>query len=386
MLSRLQPVASESLPLELAVGRVLAQAVVADRDNPPCDISAMDGYAVRIDDLRRGWLPVTGEASIGRSPSLLPEGSAMRIFTGGPVPPGTEAVVRREDTQESPHRIIVCISSESVRPGQDIRRRGENVTADQVVVAPGCRITAATVSAMASFGVHHPKVHQRLRVAIIVTGDEICRTDEQPDPWRIRDANGPALAALLDSCPWITRLPIRRVHDDFDTLHSTLAAVLRSCDAVLVTGGVSMGDHDHVPDVVRAVGGQVIFHKLPIRPGKPVLGAIGPQGQAIFGLPGNPVSALVTARRLALPVLAVNAGFTHPDIANRQVQLINNDHPALNMYWYRLARCLGNDVVELVTNHGSGDLVAVARSDGFVEVPPGGCSAGGLPFYAWGIA
>ena len=385
LLEELSPVGTESLSLADAAGRVLAEQIVADRDSPPCNVSAMDGYAVRLTDLSQSSLPVAGEAVIGQPPPKLPAGKTMRIFTGGPVPDGADAVIRREDVDEQPETIALRIDANAIEPGQNVRRTGENLQAGHVVVEPGVLIDASVMSAAASFGAARINVYRRARVGIIVTGDELHDVASHPQPWQLRDSNGPTLMAMLSAAPWLTLNPAQRVADDAQALSEVLGQALADCDAVILTGGVSMGDHDHVPQVVADAGAQIVFHKLPIRPGKPLLGAVGPAGQAVVGLPGNPVSVMVTGRRFAAAALRKRAGCDRPELPPAQAAVRESDDKTLSLYWYRLVRCVEPGAVELVANRGSGDLVAAARSDGFVEIPPREHGAGPWPYYPWSL-
>ncbi len=382
LLARIEPLGSENVPWSEASGRVLAEAVVADRDSPSCDVSAMDGYALRRADLARGVLPVAGEAAIGRPPPPLPEGQALRIFTGGPVPSDADAVVRREDTDEHPDHVRVAPDLR-VAQGANIRRRGENVRAGTRVVEAGALLDPAGVTALVSFGVARPSVHRRVRVGVLVTGDELRDVEADVEPWELRDSNGPALRALLSARPWLVLEAVERVADDLRATTDAVEALLERCDALLLTGGVSMGDHDHVPDAVRKAGGEVVFHRLPIRPGKPLLTALGPRGQVILGLPGNPVSVMVTGRRFGLPALGRRAGLTDAERPRPVVELVDPDARTLGLWWYRIVQRRQDGRARLVPNQGSGDLVAAARSDGFVEIPPGQASAGLRPFWTW---
>lgn len=376
----------ESVPLHQAAGRVLAEPVASDRPSPACDVSAMDGYALRLDELmQNNRLPVHGEASIGRRPPKLEPGHAMRIFTGGPVPAEADAVVRREDVDESAEAIVLRVPIERVRRGANIRHRGENAASGITVADVGRTITTAQAAALATFGYANVRVHRPVRVAVLVTGDEVLAVTDDPSPWQLRDANGPALAALLSPAPWVELMRPRHVRDDRGRLAAALAEALEAADAVLLTGGVSMGDHDHVPAVVADVGCTGVFHRLPIRPGKPVLGAVGPAGQLVMGLPGNPVSVMATARRLAVPGLRRCAGFARTGDRPAPVHVADADDCVLKMHWSRPARWAGQNVVELIATRGSGDIAAVASSDGFVEIPPGASGRGPWPFYTWSI-
>lgn len=385
LLPELAAVGAESVDLASVAGRVLAQSVLADRDSPACDVSAVDGYAVRLADLHAGGIAVEGEASTGQPIVPLPTGRAMRIFTGGPVPLGAEAAIRREDTEESPGQIRLRVPPLSIVHGQDIRRTGENLRAGQVVVETGALITPALAAALGSFGAGRISVHRRVRVGVLTTGNEVMAAGNPVQPWQIRDANGPALATLLAGPRWVEPMGGRAVADDRAAIASTLEQMLASCDVVLVTGGVSMGDYDYVPDAVRDVGGRIIFHRLPIRPGKPVLGAVAPGGKAILGLPGNPVSVLVTARRLGAAVLARMAGRSAAARADGLVRIADADQRSLEMHWFRLVRLREPGVVELQPSRSSGDVAAAARADGFIEVPPGITGAGPFAFYRWNL-
>lgn len=386
MIGRLGRVGIETVTLSRAAGRVLAEPVAADRDSPPCDVSAMDGYALRLDDASLDPLPVSGEVAMGRAPEPMRPGHAMRIFTGGPVPAGAETVVRREDTHESPEAVRVRPDAADLKPGANIRRRGENIRAGDTVVEPGCVIDAADVTAMATFGAASVRVYRPVRVGIIVTGNELRRVDETPGDCEIRDSNGPALEALLAGLPWVDCVGATRARDDFDALRDTLEGLLARCDTIFLTGGVSMGDHDHVPAVVASLGAETVFHKLPIRPGKPLLGAIGPVGggdQAIFGLPGNPVSVITTARRFVLPALARQAGLVMDPAPPIRMTLRDPDDKTIPLWWYRPVRRIEPGVVELVRSRGSGDVVAAARSGGFIEQPPGTSAPSEAWFWDW---
>jgi molybdopterin molybdotransferase len=380
---RLKPVAVETVPLEQAAGRVLAAPALADRDSPPCDVSAMDGYAVRLADLRQRSLDVAGEASMGQPPPALPAGKTVRIFTGAPVPPTAEAVIQREHVTEEPHQIILRPFPKPPMHGMNIRRQGENAHAGEFVASAGTAITAATAATLASFGCARLSVYRRVRAGIITTGSELVSTEASAAPWQIRDSNGPSLAALFAARAWVDVFSPVRVSDDRAAMHHLVADTLARCDALLLTGGVSAGQYDFVPDVVAALGGETIFHRLPMRPGAPVLGAVGPQGQAILGLPGNPVSVMITARRVAWTALRLLAGFAEPGLRVPVVRLSNVDDKSLGSWWFRLVRLRDAGLAELVPTRGSGDVVSLGRSDGFVEVPPETTGAGPWPFYAW---
>jgi molybdopterin molybdotransferase len=389
LLECLSPVATECIPLELAAGRVLAESIVTDRPSPAADVSAMDGYAVRIAAMEPGEIRVVGEVRIGRRPPELPAGRqvALRIVTGAPVPPGADAVVKREDVQE--HGDHIAISADALaalRPGLAIRRRGENAPTGAQVAGAGTPISPPVAAALALFGCESAAVHRKVRVGVLVTGDELVRPGTQPTEWELRDSNGPALMNFLSVPAWIQPQDggPRRAVDDPGAVKDAIATLLAACDAVLITGGVSMGDRDFVPGALAALGARVIFHRLPQRPGKPVLAATMSGGQPVLALPGNPVSVMVTARRIAAPVLRRLAGFTvHPPPPLVRIQ--NADAKQADLWWHRPVRLTAPGMAELVPLTGSGDVPSVAESDGFVELPPGESGEGPRAFYGWSL-
>lgn len=386
LLGRIKPVGLERVPLSQAAGRILGESIRSDRPSPACDVSAMDGYAVRLADLARDGateLAVTGDVLIGREPPAMPTGSALRIVTGAPVPTGVEAIIIREDVTEHEGRITITPAAvDRVKPGQHIRRKGENLSADQLAIEPGTRITPPVLGALSSFGVTEPTVHRVVCVGVVVTGDEVLPADAQPNPWQLRDSNGPALMGMLAGKPWIE--PTVRTHagDDREALLDTVGPLLADCDAVMLTGGVSMGNRDYVPEILQRLGAEIVFHRLPQKPGKPVLGAIGPDATPILGLPGNPVSVMVTARRMGSAVLCTLGGRGSP----RPPAMVRLDEPndrRLKLWWFRPVRLTGPGSARLVSNKGSGDIVAAGKSDGFVEIPPNTGGPGPWPFYPW---
>ncbi|MCG3138827.1 MAG: hypothetical protein HJJLKODD_02696 [Phycisphaerae bacterium] len=382
ILEEIAPVSVEEVALDRVVGRVVAAPLIADRDSPPVAVSAMDGYVMHWSDVEWGTLPVVGEALIGQAAGLVRAGTTLRIYTGSPIPAGGDVVVPREEVREQPDRIHI-LNRAAIKAGQHIRRAGENGSAGATIVDRGCVVTPAVIAALAACGVNQPSVHRRVRCSVVVTGNEVVEVDQPVAPWQIHDSNGPALAGFLSSATWIQKMHTTRSRDDRLQVRCAITEALATSDAVLLTGGVSMGDYDYVPEVLRECGCRVLFHRLSIRPGKPILGAIGPDGQVVLALPGNPVSVLVTARWLAMPILQYLAGIKTPQQHNAHVQLFNPDDKRTGLYWARLVRLSGVDQAEIVDTRGSGDWVSSARSDGFVVVAPDQCGAGPWPFYSW---
>lgn len=357
-----------------ALGRVLAEPIQTDRPSPPLDISAMDGFAFRLSDLKTKLMFVSGTSQAGHPAPTLVTGQAVRIFTGAPVPAGADVVVKREDTNEQALQFELQIDPASLRLGQNIRRCGENAAAGSEVLSSGVAVGATHMVAVATFAPPLISVYRRARVAIINTGDELIEGGSPALPHQIRDSNGPLLESLVRNRPWLHLTSRSRVADRYEALREHIEQLLKENDALLLTGGVSMGDTDHVPNVLRDLGAAIVFHKLPIRPGKPILGAVGPQGQAILGLPGNPVSVAATALRIAFPVLKHLTGFGDILPAMLPATLIDPDQKSIPLHWYRPVQFCRDSTtgaleVRLTPNLGSGDVVALSASDAFIEIP-----------------
>ncbi len=370
-----------------ARGRVLAEAIRTDRDSPAIDVSAMDGFAIAIASLVAPELPIAGEVRIGHAPPTLPAGTALRIVTGAALPPGADTIVKREDVDERGASIRLTDERRStIRVGDHIRRRGENARAGTELLAAGSLVSATAIGALASFGCATPRVFRPLRVTILTTGDEVCPSDaEGLAPWQLRDSNGPALEALLAGQAFLAPIERHHVPDDEHAIAAAIADALRESDALILTGGVSMGHRDFVPAALAANGARTLYHRVPQRPGKPILSAVTDDGRPIFGLPGNPVSVLVTARRIVLPALARRAGAADGVVGGPDA-LVTIDEPdskTIPLWWHRLVRRSAADRVALTDLRGSGDVVGAAASDGFVEIPPGASGTGPWPFFRW---
>jgi molybdopterin molybdotransferase len=341
----------------------------------------MDGFALRIADLTTQELPIAGEVRIGREPPPLPAGVVLRIVTGGALPAGADAVVKREDVTEHADRIRFPHALR-VLSGQNIRRAGENLPAGAPVSPPGVLITPAIAGALATFGIAQPMVHRRVAVAVLTTGDELLAVHEQPNPYQLRDSNGAALRALLQPLPFVA-FSHTHIPDEEAAMGAAIARALQSADAIILTGGVSMGHRDFVADALAASNVRAFFHGLPQRPGKPVLGGIAPGNRPVLALPGNPVSVMVTARRIALPAIQARAGLVGPPMPPPLVRIPNSDSRSVELWWHRPVRLTGFGEAELLDSRSSGDIPGAAHADGFIELPPHRSGPGPWPFYAW---
>ncbi len=282
---------TEQAVLSDSVGRILSDDVLADTDLPPFDRSQMDGYAVKAADTSDTpvSLKIVGESAAGRGwHNELREGEAVRIMTGAPVPAGADAVQKVELTSENGETVVI---QKSVEPGRSIVRRADEVRKGEMVFAAGERITENMVAALASFGYATVSVTRKPTVSILSTGSEIVELEKTPGRDQIRNSNSVMIDVLARKYGCSTqRLPI--VGDDLEKLKAAVAGALHS-DILLITGGVSVGKYDLTKDALHALGAEVFFEKVRVKPGKPLVFA-KLNNTLIFGLPGNPVSAAVT--------------------------------------------------------------------------------------------
>ncbi|MBK0001791.1 molybdopterin molybdotransferase MoeA [Erwinia sp. S38] len=315
MLSRITPIdESELLPLPQAAGRINASPVISPMAVPPFDNSAMDGYAVRMADIQSGTpLTVAGKAFAG-SPfdGDWPAGSCIRIMTGAPIPAGCEAVVMQEQTEQQGDAVVITAE---VSAGQNIRRAGEDIRQGSEVLTAGVRLGAAELPLLASLGIASVQVLRPLRVAIFSTGDELQSPGQPLAAGQIYDTNRFAVHLMLNKlgCEVIDLGIIR---DDRDALRAAFHEADARADVVISSGGVSVGEADYTREMLEELG-EVTFWKLAIKPGKPF--AFGRLQNSWFcGLPGNPVSAMLTFYQLVQPLLAKLTGQSGPALPPRQ--------------------------------------------------------------------
>ncbi|MCA9726958.1 MAG: molybdopterin molybdotransferase MoeA [Candidatus Eisenbacteria bacterium] len=379
-------------PLTKASGAVLARDVGADRDLPPFDRAAVDGFAVRLagdwneegTSFRLRGMVAAGQSFRGR----LRPGDAVQVMTGAPVPTDADGVVMVEQsTREGDQVILRGPFDTTVRPG--LAPRGQDARRGDAIVMAGTRIGPAQVAVLASAGMIEPTVWKRPSVLLVTTGDEIVEPHEKPRATQIRNSNGPFLQAMLAGSGWVSRVAVRRAQDRLSSLRRSLSTVGESTPDVLVfTGGVSMGEFDLVPDVLREVGFDLHFHRIAIRPGKPLLfgtRAIGRRRQAVFGLPGNPVSVAVTAWEFLLPYLRSQSGARDAgplSVVARVDRAIARKPGFTHFIPGRIDAALsGRETgsrresqedrepgVTVVSYHGSGDFVALGGADCLIRL------------------
>jgi molybdopterin molybdotransferase len=369
---------TELVDLLSSAGRVLAEPVIADRDLPPFPRATRDGYAVRSSDMScvPATLDVIGEIRAGEKldqiPTHVASGRAVSIMTGAPVPEGADAVVMVEYTTSKGSRVEIA---RSAMPGENIVPSGAEAREGSVLIARGTRLNDAAIALAASAGKAKLQVYQRPRVAILTTGDEIVGVDAVPGPTEIRNSNSYSLAVQIAQAggePVI--LPV--APDEKLLLRSLIEEGLQS-DLLLMTGGVSMGRYDLVEQVLSEMNAEFFFTGAKIQPGRPVVFGKCSVGSAsakyFFGLPGNPVSTMVTFELFARPMLEALAGISPRKLMFVYAKLKSEIRVKPGLRRFLPANLTGEfeqSQVELVPWQGSGDIAATARSNCYIVIPP----------------
>ena len=363
-----RPIA-ERVPLGEAAGRILAESVQADRDYPPFPRSARDGFAVRAADVAQppARLRVLGETRAGEPSRFnVGPGEAVEIMTGAPAPAGADAVVMVEYSRRDRDHVIL---EQSIEAARNIVPQGSEAAAGSVILEAGTRLEYPQIALLASVGCANPSVFRRPRVAILSTGDEVRPIEAAPESFQIRNSNAASLAAqvrrrggealVLPIAP--DRLPETR-----DLIRKGLEA-----DMLLLSGGVSMGKHDLVETALAELGAEIFITQVKIQPGKPfVFGLV--EDRPIFGLPGNPVSTMVTFEIFARAGLEILAGGTSPTLPFVEAALANpfRHKPVLTRFLpARLTGQYFETAIEPIQWQGSGDLTATARANCFLVAP-----------------
>jgi molybdopterin molybdotransferase len=358
---------AQLLELLSTLGMVLAEPVQADRDQPPFARSTRDGFACRAADLEGGApVEVIGSLRAGDAATIeVTAGTAVEIMTGAPVPAGADCVVMVEHVEREAGMLQLA-AGRSIAPGENIVPMGAEARAGMVILPAGTRLFPAQVAAAAACGAAHLSVFARPRVAIVATGDELVEVDQKPLPQQIRNSNSYSLAAqVLAAGAEPVRLPIAR--DERGHLEAIIRTALES-DLLLLSGGVSMGKYDLVEEVLLSLGAEFFFTGALIQPGKPVV--FGKLGERyFFGLPGNPVSTIVTFSLFVEPLLGALCGDVERPPRFAQGALASDVHVKTGLTRFLPARLRSDLTVETVSWQGSGDLASTSRSNCFLVVP-----------------
>jgi molybdopterin molybdotransferase len=386
ILERVTAQASESRALADLGGAVLRESVGATRDQPPFDRVTMDGIAFASASGRRNFRIAGTQAAGARQMILADTAACFEVMTGAVVPSGCDCVVPVERIEVRDGTAYLASDLE-VSPGMNIHRRGFDCKAGTALLQPGERLGPAQIAVIASAGLASVQVSRSPRIAVISTGDELVEPGEPTADWQIYRSNAYAVAAALQRRGY-RDLTHDHLPDLPEVLRRRLRTHLDTQDVLILSGGVSMGKFDYVPQILEELGVRVAFHKVAQRPGKPLWFGTGEQGQAVYALPGNPVSTLMCLTRYVYPGLA--ATLSEMRSPPQLVALAESFEvkPALSVF---LPVALRTDEFGAVTaqprpTRGSGDFTSLLGTDGFVELPPGPLTlARGVtaPFYAW---
>ncbi len=371
--ARLAEFVAQTRPIDDAAGAILREPVIAERDQPPFDRVTMDGIAIAFDDFARGTrrYTVAGMQAAGMSSMSLDESDAcIEVMTGAVMPEGCDTVIAVEQTLRDGAHLLLASGYRPQR-GQFIHRRGSDCRAGDTLIASGAVLRAPELAVIAANGYATVAVTRQPRVAILATGDELVDVGAPVAAWQIRRSNDRALAALLAS-RGLHDVRLEHVVDDRDVLKAAIAQQLSTRDVLVLSGGVSMGQRDYVPDVLHELGVERVFHKIAQRPGKPMWFGIGPQGQAVFALPGNPVSVLVCGTRYVMPgLLAAMGCVAKPPL---RVVLASPIDFAAALTYFVPVRLQSDDasgrlMAVPLPPQTSGDFSALTQTDGFIELP-----------------
>ncbi|MDP6543300.1 MAG: molybdopterin molybdotransferase MoeA [Phycisphaerae bacterium] len=370
--SCVKPLGSIRKPLGEAFGYCLAQNVRANRDMPPADRSAMDGYAFRAADLS-GYpcnLQLVGEVAAGSSshPQIRP-GCCAAVLTGANIPPGSDTVVKIELTSLDDGTVSII---EPVKPFMNVRKRGEEAARGDVLLGEGTVLGPAEVGVCATVGLANPKVRRRPKIALLCTGAELRDVSQSVAPHQTRNSNGPVMQAILADAGFDS-VTHEIVPDDPQLTIDALKHATETADVTILTGGVSVGKYDYVPDAVKAIGARVRFYKIQMKPGKPLLYATRGRNGHIFALPGNPVSVLTSMYAFVLPALRRLSGLSEEEcLISLRLPLTRKIKSKSGRSLMALARIVyrrSGPAVTPVESVGSADISAASSADGVVVIP-----------------
>jgi len=374
---------TERIRIEAAAGRVLREELRTDRPMPPFDRVMMDGYALRSADWGAGCREflLTGTAPAGQPATKLAEaaGTCVEVMTGAPLPQHADVIVPVEHTTPTPCGAIRINLPADPVPGEFIHRTGSDASAGTLVLTPGCRLGSRQLGVAVSCGAAWIEVSRQPRLTVFATGDELVTVDEIPLPHQIRQSNAHAIAAALA----LAGYPVAAADtlpDNPATAATRLAAALATTDWLVLTGAISKGARDFIPNMLDQLGCRRLFHGIAQRPGKPAGCWLGPAGQVIAALPGNPVSALTGLHALVLPALAAACG--QAPAPQRLLQLAAPVTPPPHTTLH-LPVLLRDGLAHPDPPGNSGDFLGLLRSDGFLTLVPDNGPATHFPFTPW---
>ncbi|GCA95179.1 MAG: gephyrin-like molybdotransferase Glp [Microcystis sp.] len=380
ILTQIQPrQETEKVSLEAAFGRILAEDISSDLDFPYWDNSAMDGYAVRYEDVKDTnpenpvTLKIIAEIPAGKVPEkIIQPGETARIFTGAMLPAGSDTIIMQENTQKQGERVVILIPPEKI--GLFVRQRGTFYRAGNTLLKAGIAINSPEIAVLATAQATELTVFSRPQVAIFSTGDELINPDETLQKGQIIDSNRYALTAFVASLGAIPR-PLGIIKDNPDLLRETIRKAINSSAIVLSTGGVSVGDYDYIEGILGELGGKILIGSVAIQPGKPLTFATFPNGCVYFGIPGNPVSALVSCWRFVQIAIKKLSGLT--DYQNKFLRVVTRDtlksQGQREVYlWGKIEIIEGVYQFQLAPGqHNSANLINLAGTNALAIIPQG---------------
>ncbi len=361
---------SETVAVADSTGRVLRQTVLAERDQPPFDRVMMDGIAFSYADFENSdrRLPIQAMQAAGDPALTLDGGHCIEIMTGASLPVGADCIVPVERISVSDNSAQVETDYE-VAPNRFIHPRGSDYAKGAHLLTAGKRISPLDIAVIASCGLTQVAVSADPAVRVISTGNELIAPGEPIEPHQIRMSNGPALVSLLQQHGH-QRCQHDHIADDLDVLKARLQSHLQEADVLVLSGGVSMGQADYVPQVLDELGVTKVFHRISQRPGKPMWFGLGPDGQLVFALPGNPVSALVCCRQYVIPALRKASGAAEQQPQFAQLASPVTFKPSLTCFQpVKLVSSAAGQILAMpVKTNTSGDFASLSATDGYVEL------------------
>jgi len=354
-----------------SIGKVLRQSVTAERDQPPFDRVMMDGIAVSYADVESNTreFPIQAMQAAGDKQIALEAGKAIEIMTGASLPIGADCIVPVEKISISDD-VATLEADYEARQNQFIHPRGSDHTKGTVLLDPGKRISPMDIAIINSCGLTDVDISKAPSIRVISTGNELVAAGEPVEPHQIRLSNGPAIIAMLQQHGYNDCAHDHLV-DDLDLLRERIGAHLDNADVLILSGGVSMGKADYIPQVLGELGVEVVFHKISQRPGKPMWFGVGSKGQAVFALPGNPVSTLVCCRQYVIPALNAASGEReHPPEFAALAQPFTFKPQLTCFLPVRLISSVGGQLLAIpVHTNTSGDFASLTGTDGYIELP-----------------
>ena len=356
---------SESIPVDEAIGRVVAETVYAKTDFPPFHQSAMDGYAVNgVEGTEK--FSIIGELKAGDSGEYvsLSAGEAVRIFTGAMLPNNTLAVVKQEDVSVQNNHLII---DKPFRHGDHIRRKGEQIQRDDLVLDKHTVLRPGTVGFLLMLGISEVKVFRKPNVFVLATGSELVKPGELPLPGQIHESNAGMLKAALQSFDF--KCDTQMVRDDFSAIKEILRNAIDTHDLVLVTGGVSVGDYDFVAEVLNELKVEECFYKVKQKPGKPLFFGVK-DAVSVFGMPGNPAAVLTSFYNYVLPALQIMTGRKESFLLEKKAKLKNDVDKSATLSLFLKGKTIGEEV-EVMEAQSSAMLRAFVQADCLISLPEG---------------